>query len=85
MADINLLLPKVKQMAEQFIAKCNAQGIQVIVTSTYRSSEEQDRLYAQGRTIPGNVVTNARGGYSYHNHKVALDFAPIKNGVITWI
>ena len=84
MADINLLLPKVAKMTSEFLAKCNAQGIQVIITSTYRSSEEQDRLYAQGRTAPGNVVTNARGGSSFHNWKVALDFCPVKNGVAQW-
>lgn len=84
MADINLLLPKVRQMTSEFLAKCASQGIQVIVTSTYRSSEEQDKLYAQGRTSPGNVVTNAKGGSSFHNWKVALDFCPVKNGVAQW-
>lgn len=84
MADISLLLPKVKQMTEQFIAKCKEQGIDVTITSAYRSSEEQDRLYAQGRTTPGNVVTNAKGGSSMHNWKCAIDFAPVKNGVIPW-
>lgn len=84
MADINLLLPKVQKMAQTFIAKCSAQGIQVIITSTYRSSEEQDKLYAQGRTTSGNVVTNARGGQSFHNWKIALDFCPVKNGVAQW-
>lgn len=84
MADINLLLPKVKKMTENFVAKCAAQGVKVIITSTYRSSEEQDRLYAQGRTTPGNVVTNAKGGQSIHNWKCAIDFAPVVNGVIPW-
>jgi peptidoglycan LD-endopeptidase CwlK len=84
MADLNLLLPKVKQMAENFISKCNAQGIKVTITSTYRSPEEQDILYAQGRTTPGNVVTNAKGGQSIHNWKCAIDFAPVVNGVIPW-
>lgn len=84
MADLNLLLPKVKQMAEQFIAKCKQQGIEVTITSTYRSIEEQDALYAKGRTAPGDVVTNARGGQSIHNWKCAIDFAPITNGRINW-
>ena len=84
MADINLLLPKVRQMASDFISKCNSQGIDIIITSTYRSSEEQDALYAKGRTTPGNVVTNAKGGQSMHNWKVALDFCPVKNGVAQW-
>lgn len=38
-----------------------------------RTFEEQDALYAQGRTKPGKVVTNARGGQSYHNYGLAVD------------
>ncbi|MGG4188043.1 M15 family metallopeptidase [Paenibacillus peoriae] len=36
---------------------------------------EQNELYAQGRTKPGPKVTNAKGGTSYHNFGVAVDFA----------
>lgn len=84
MADISLLLPKVESMAKDFINKCKSNGIDIIITSTYRSIEEQDILYAQGRTTAGNVVTNAKGGQSFHNWKVALDFCPVKNGVAQW-
>jgi peptidoglycan LD-endopeptidase CwlK len=44
------------------------------VTSGFRSFEEQDRLYAQGRTTAGQIVTNARGGESMHNFGVAFDY-----------
>lgn len=71
-------------MAGVFIAKCKAQGYNVIITSTYRDEAEQNALYAQGRTTPGSVVTNARFGDSLHNYRVALDFAPIVNGDIPW-
>jgi peptidoglycan L-alanyl-D-glutamate endopeptidase CwlK len=40
-----------------------------------RTIAEQDALYAQGRTKPGKIVTNARGGSSYHNYGLAIDFA----------
>lgn len=43
--------------------------------SGYRSVTEQNDLFAQGRTKPGNIVTKARGGESYHNFAVAIDFA----------
>lgn len=82
--DIKDLHPLVAQKAQQFLDMCKAQGLNVIITSTYRSSEEQNALYAQGRTKPGAVVTNAKGGDSYHNWKVALDFAPVVNGVVPW-
>jgi len=44
------------------------------VSSTYRCSAYQDQLFAQGRTRPGNIVTNARGGESIHNFRLAFDF-----------
>lgn len=39
-----------------------------------RTYEEQNKLYAKGRTTPGPKVTNARGGYSNHNFGIAGDF-----------
>ena len=39
-----------------------------------RTWPQQDALYAQGRTLPGSKVTNARGGYSNHNFGIACDF-----------
>jgi peptidoglycan L-alanyl-D-glutamate endopeptidase CwlK len=43
----------------------------------YRTFEEQDALYAQGRTKPGQIVTDAKGGKSYHNYGLAIDFCLI--------
>lgn len=43
------------------------------VTSAKRSMEEQERLYAQGRTKPGAIVTNAKPGQSAHNYGRAID------------
>lgn len=40
---------------------------------TYRTGEEQDALYAKGRTAPGNRVTNAKAGSSPHNWRMACD------------
>lgn len=82
--DIKELLPIVKRKTEEFIKKCKAQGIDLVVTCTYRSSQEQDALYAQGRTTPGSIITNAKGGQSFHNHRVAIDVVPIVNGKATW-
>lgn len=38
-----------------------------------RTWEEQDALYAQGRTDPGKIVTKAKGGQSWHNFGLAVD------------
>jgi len=78
------LHPKVKALAERFIASCAKQNIDVIITSTYRDAESQNALYAQGRTTPGSKVTNAKGGQSFHNWKVAFDFVPVVNGKAQW-
>jgi peptidoglycan L-alanyl-D-glutamate endopeptidase CwlK len=40
---------------------------------TLRTPAEQDKLYAKGRTKPGKIVTNAKGGHSYHNYGLAVD------------
>jgi peptidoglycan L-alanyl-D-glutamate endopeptidase CwlK len=78
------LEPKVADMCHAFVAECEKQGISVIITSTYRSNEEQAALYALGRTKPGNRVTNAKPGQSLHNYKVAFDFCPIIHGKAVW-
>jgi len=59
-------------------------GIRVKLVSGYRSIEEQNRLYALGRTKPGRIVTKARGGYSWHNFGLAADYAFISGGQLTW-
>ena len=45
-----------------------------------RSFAEQDALYAQGRTTPGSIVTNAKGGDSWHNYGLAADY--VLDGII---
>lgn len=40
----------------------------VFITCAYRSNEEQNILYAQGRTAEGHIVTNAKAGESPHNY-----------------
>jgi len=64
------LHPILKPLCTQFLADCKADGIQVILTTTYRSPAEQDALYAQGRTAPGRKVTNAKAGQSKHNTRI---------------
>jgi peptidoglycan L-alanyl-D-glutamate endopeptidase CwlK len=52
---------------------------------TLRTFKEQDELYAQGRTVKGKIVTNAKGGLSMHNYGLALDIVLILNdGTASW-
>jgi len=46
-----------------------------------RTFAEQDALYAQGRTMPGKIVTKARGGFSNHNFGIAMDFGVFQGRV----
>lgn len=55
------------------IKKLAKQGIYICVAQGYRSSADQDALYALGRTKAGKIVTNAKGGQSNHNFGVAVD------------
>jgi peptidoglycan LD-endopeptidase CwlK len=78
------LVPPARDRAYEFLHLCNAAKIDVIVTSTYRDYESQNELYAQGRTKPGKIVTNARGGESFHNYRCAFDVVPVVNGKPDW-
>jgi peptidoglycan L-alanyl-D-glutamate endopeptidase CwlK len=82
--NIDDLLPVVKEKVKKFVALCKGDGIELLITSTYRDHESQNALYAQGRTEPGRVVTNAKGGQSFHNYRCAVDVVPLVNGKPDW-
>ncbi len=50
-----------------------------------RSLEEQDKLYAQGRTTPGEIVTLARSGLSPHNYGCASDWTIFDGSQPVWL
>lgn len=56
-----------------------ALGRSIRITHGLRTIEYQDQLYAQGRTIPGEIVTWASGGYSWHNYGLAVDSCFVGN------
>jgi len=78
------LLPPVAFKCNNLIQYLASEGIDIIITSTYRDFESQNALYAQGRTTKGSVVTNAKGGDSFHNYRMAFDVVPIVNGKAIW-
>ena len=78
------LVPLVCNAATAAIAECTAKGYDVLVTCTYRTPEEQNSLYAQGRTAPGPIVTNARANQSMHQFRCALDIVPMFGGKCVW-
>ncbi|OMD19946.1 hypothetical protein BJP48_31600 [Paenibacillus odorifer] len=68
------LHPVVLAAATVLIERCYARGVPIVITQGLRTIAEQDALYSQGRTKSGSIVTNAKGGYSYHNFGLAVDF-----------
>ena len=82
--NLDLLHPYVKSLVLKFLDECKKSELlkdcKINITQTLRSIEYQNKLYAQGRTLPGGIVTNAQGGNSMHNYGIAVDFAVIKNG-----
>lgn len=75
--------PAVKEKFLQVITDAyNKLGYKLVLAEGYRSIAYQNELYAKGRTVKYDkngkrlyIVTNARGGSSYHNFGLAVDFA----------
>lgn len=81
------LHPKVREAALAAYAeavKKTPVGVHPFITQTLRTFAESDALYAQGRTKKGPIVTNAKGGASYHNYGLALDFVIQVDGEMNW-
>lgn len=71
--NIATLHPRVQPLARQLVREAAAAGITIKIIDGSRTYAQQDALYAKGRTSPGPIVTNARGGYSWHNFALAMD------------
>ena len=66
------------------VADLAAKGTVVEVVQGLRTYAEQDALYAKGRTAPGQIVTQARGGESNHNFGLAVDLCPFTDNKPDW-
>lgn len=87
-----------KLRALNFIADAKIEGIDLLVTCTVRDVQAQNALFAHGRTraqldraglteiepAPGPILTNAKGGDSFHQYGVALDVVPLRAGKPVW-
>lgn len=74
---VSLLHPKIILEVTNLIdeAERKLPNIAIRIVQGLRTFAEQDALYAQGRTKPGKIVTNAKAGSSFHNYGLAIDFA----------
>lgn len=82
---VQLLHPAIRQDVKSFITEAEeALNVTLRISQGLRTIDEQDALFAQGRTKPGPKVTNARGGSSYHNYGLAIDLVEIKDNKANW-
>lgn len=88
---LNDLHPGLMRKAVQFKASAELKGVEILIYCTYRSSAEQTKLYEQGRTTPGQIVTWAKGGQSKHNFtlngkpaSLAFDCIPMLSNRPQW-
>lgn len=80
---IKLLHPKLRdEVTNIYNEICEALSGRAICRFAYtlRTFAEQDAIYAQGRTKPGKIVSNAKGGLSMHNYGLAVDIVLIVDG-----
>lgn len=81
---LTVLHPLFRPKAQAFVDAAAKAGLDVLIYCTVRTFQEQDMLYAEGRTKPGKIITNAKAGQSAHNYGMAFDGAPLVGGRIAW-
>lgn len=92
---INLLHPIIKDevmsLYKKRVVPALSSNVFCRFAYTLRTFAEQDALYAQGRTKLYDVnekrlgvITNAKGGQSFHNYGLALDIVLIDKNSALW-
>lgn len=84
---IQILHPKIREEVKEIyneIADVLTSKAFCRFTHTLRTFAEQDELYSLGRTKAGKIVTNAKGGQSYHNYGLAIDIVIIDGMNASW-
>lgn len=75
--DLKSLHPHVARKVRKLMEAMSEIGLPCTIVSAYRSFRQQNELYAKGRTADGRIVTQAKGGQSYHNYGLAADLLPL--------
>ena len=76
-ARLQLVCPALAAKIQSLALMLQDEGITFRVTQGLRSWNDQDKLYQQGRTLPGKIVTNAPAGHSWHEFGLAVDVVPM--------
>ena len=81
------VFPGLALLVRQAQAALTPQNIFMCVYEGLRTQAQQNALYAEGRTLPGKIVTEARAGWSNHNYGLAVDIVPYlqgSEGALNW-
>jgi peptidoglycan LD-endopeptidase CwlK len=81
---LNKVHPELAKRVTQIIVTLAAQGLTIEVVQGLRTFAEQDGLFEQGRSKPGQIVTKSKGGQSNHNYGLAVDLCPFVDGKPQW-
>lgn len=83
--------PRLVEAVQRILLAMNDLGLRMLVTDGVRSTAEQEAKYAQGRTTPGKIVTQADGLLNKSNHQAkldgfghAVDLCFVVNNVASW-
>lgn len=74
------LTPDTKRVVDRLIELGRVRNIEVRISSTFRTCEEQAAVYAQGRTTPGVISSGASGCRSWHTWGRAVDLFIVHDG-----
>jgi peptidoglycan L-alanyl-D-glutamate endopeptidase CwlK len=83
--------PDLIAKVNKVLSAMHALGFPMAVTDGVRTQQQQQKLYARGRTEPGPIVTYADGVMKKSNHQVkgdglgrAVDCAFVVGGTFSW-
>jgi peptidoglycan L-alanyl-D-glutamate endopeptidase CwlK len=76
-AKLQLVCPVLAFKVQSLAEMMELAGEPIQVVQGFRSWAEQAKLYRQGRGDPGEIVTNAPPGHSWHEFGCATDCCPV--------
>ncbi|MDB5344275.1 MAG: ycdD [Schlesneria sp.] len=78
---LNGVHPSLRYKLIQLLDLLRLNGEDVLLYEGFRTIDQQNADWQVGRDIDGRVIgttiTDAKGGYSFHNYGLAVDFAPV--------
>lgn len=82
--DLTLLYPPFAEAVKKGLADCHLAGLNIHAFEGFRLTARQAYLYAQGRSTPGNILTNSAPEMTWHEYGVAVDLAFGGPGKWSW-